>query len=251
MVGTPAPALEPVPGEDDAIKQCEQRICTMVLTRKDTGEDLTCKLAKTWDRDTLKGGEEKSVTWGFGDAQCKLNLDVKRRDVISALTEKKHEVDIPPHTVKCSVERSGEMRPVTATLAPRLQFKNGKASKIWINLKELDGPADVKATVWTAAQLENTLGIFHKSMLKSVNKFLHQKCAARYHADGTPKPDPKEIARQKKAAAAKKPEPKPKAADAKPEKPTQAKPDKPNQAKPAQAAAGTPPPAKPVAGATP
>jgi hypothetical protein len=41
-----------------------------------------------------------------------------------------------------------------------------------------------------AASLEDTLGIFHRSMLKSVNRFLHTKCGERYYADGRPKDDP-------------------------------------------------------------
>lgn len=197
-VAGPVQAIEPAADEEEALKACERRLCTMVLTQQAAGDDLSCRLAKTWDRDTLKGGEEKKVSWGFGDAQCKVALDVKRKDVISALTDKKAQIEIAPHTVNCQVERGGEVRPVTATLAPRLQFKDGRAQKIWIGLKEINGPADVKATVWMAAKLEDTLGIFHKSMLKSVNKFLHEKCAQRYFADGTPKPDPAE---RKKTAA--------------------------------------------------
>lgn len=197
----PAMALEAEDGEAKALKACEQKICSMALTKKPAGEDLTCALSKTWDKDTLKKGESKSVKWGFGDARCTVDLDVKRADVILALTKKEHTVEIPAHTVTCMVERDGEPKPVTAKLAPKLMFKDGKADKIWINLSDIDGPANVKATVWMAANLEDTVGIFHKSMIKSVNKFLYQKCAQRYFADGRPKPDPKEIKKAKAEAA--------------------------------------------------
>lgn len=207
-------SLEPEAGETEALKACEQRICTMALARKPSGEDLKCAVSKTWDRDTLKKGEDKSIRWGFGDARCSLDLDVKRAEVIAALTQKAHTVEIPAHTVNCLVERDGKPRKVTATLAPRLEFKDGKADKIWINLKDIDGPSNVKATVWMAAKLEDNLGIFHKSMIKSVNKFLHQKCANLYFADGRPKPDPKKPAEAKATPAAK---PKPNTASAAPE----------------------------------
>lgn len=203
-IGLAAPVwgLEPEKGEEAAIKACEQRLCTMVLGRKPAGEDLSCAVAKTWDRDTLKEGDSSSVKWGFGDARCALDLDIARREVIAALTEKEHTIQVPAHTVKCVVERDGKPKPVTAKLAPKLVFKNGKADKIWINLSDIDGPSNVKATVWMAAKLEDSLGIFHGSMIKSVNKFLHRRCGERYHADGTPKPDPKEEKKRRKLAKA-------------------------------------------------
>jgi hypothetical protein len=203
MSGGAAAGETPDP-EMAAIKACERRICTMALTRKPDGDDLACAMTKTWAKETLKGGESKSVKWGFGDARCSVTLGIARDDIVKALTAKEHTVAIPAHKVNCTVDRSGEKKPITARLAPKLVFKNGKAEKIWINLEEIDGPADVKGTVWMAAQLEDTLGIFHKSMIKSVNKFLHQQCGQRYYADGKPKPDPKAAAAEARAAAAKK-----------------------------------------------
>ena len=190
MSGGVALALDPEPGEEKAIKACERRLCTMVLGRLATGPDLQCDVAKTWDRGTLKKGESASVSWGFGDARCSVDLKLSRADVILALTAPKHTVRIPEHEVRCIVEHDGKPRPVLAKLAPKLKFKNGKADKIWLNLGEVTGPTAVKATVNMAAGLENTLGVFHRSMLKSVNKFLHTKCGERYHADGRPKDEP-------------------------------------------------------------
>jgi hypothetical protein len=203
---SPATALEPEPGEEKAIKACEQRLCTMVLGRKPEGADLSCDVAKTWDRDTLKKGESSSVSWGFGDARCQIDLNVSRADVIGALTKPSHTIDIPEHQVQCVVERDGKPSPIVAKLAPKLVFKKGKADKIWINLKDIDGPKAITSTVWMAAELEDKLGLFHGSMLKSVNKFLHKRCDQRYFADGRPKPDPKE--EKKKLAKADKPKPK-------------------------------------------
>lgn len=180
-------ALEPDPGEERAIKACERQLCTAVLGRAATGPDVKCDVAKTWDRDTLKKGESSSVSWGFGDARCAVDLNLSRADLIAALTQPKHVVRVPEHEVKCVVEQDGKPKPVLVKLAPKLEFKNGKANKIWINLNDIDGPTAVKATVSLAASLEDNLGIFHRSMVKSVNKFLHTRCGERYHADGRPK----------------------------------------------------------------
>ena len=180
LVIAPAMALAAgfeVPADEaPRLKACEEKFCTMVLKKETAGDDLKCKLSKTWAQETLKGGETKTVRWGFGDARCNLNLNLARSEVISALTKPEYTVNIPSQTVRCEVDRSGELKPVTAKLAPKLVFKNGRAEKIWINLQELDGPADIKGTVWTAANLEDSLGIFHRGMIKSVNKFLYKRC---------------------------------------------------------------------------
>ena len=206
-----AVGLEPDPGEQQAIKACERQLCTAVLGRAPAGPDVKCDVAKTWDRDTLKKGDSSSVSWGFGDARCAVDLNLSRADLIAALTQPKHVVRVPEHQVKCVVEQDGKPKPVLVKLAPKLEFKNGKADKIWINLNEVDGPTAVKATVSLAASLEDNLGIFHRSMVKSVNKFLHTRCGERYHADGRPK----DTEADTKTAG--------KAPDAKPGKPATAK----------------------------
>lgn len=195
-LSSPAQALEEPADEWDTLKACEKRLCTMILGRKPEGSDLKCDIAKTWAKSSLKGGENKGVSWVFGDARCAVNLTLSRADLISALTQPKHTVKIPPHIVKCVVERDEQVKPVTIKLAPKLEFKNGKADKVWINLKEIEGPDDVKGTVWVAAGLEDKLGLFHKPLVKSINKFMHEQCAKRYGPDaaandvGKPKEQP-------------------------------------------------------------
>jgi hypothetical protein len=188
---SPARALEEPADEWDTLKGCEKRLCTMILGRKPEGSDLKCAIAKTWAQSSLKGGENKGVSWVFGDARCAVDLTLSRADLMKALTLPKHTVKIPQHTVKCVVERDEQVKPVTIKLAPKLEFKNGKADKVWINLKEIEGPDDVKGTVWVAAGLEDKLGIFHKPMIKSINKFMYQQCAKRYGPDAAANDDEK------------------------------------------------------------
>ncbi|MCC7253491.1 hypothetical protein [Hyphomicrobium sp.] len=212
----PVAALEEPPDEMAALKACEKRLCTMVLGKKPTGDDLACDVQKTWAKSTLKEGESKGMSWGFGDARCKVDLKLGRADVVAALTRPKHTVRVPPHQVNCVVEREGELKPLTARLAPKLKFKDGKADKVWINLESIEGPSDVKSTIWAAAQLEDTLGIFHRPMIKSINKFLHRQCARRYgpEAEAAKKDDAKKtkVASDKSAKpAAKEAPPKAKA----------------------------------------
>lgn len=176
----PAAALEERPADWDANKACEQKVCTLILEKKTVGDDLSCKLAKTWPKTTLQGGEGKLVKWGFGDARCEVDLNLPRSVLLKALTEPTYRLDIPRHQVNCVVESDGEMKPVEVALSPRIDFKKGKADKVWINLESATGPTSITATVKTAAGLEDSLGIFHRSMIKAINKFVHRQCDERY-----------------------------------------------------------------------
>lgn len=183
LATAPAVALEERPADWDANKACEQKVCTLILERKPVGEEMSCKLAKTWPKTTLQGGEGKLVKWGFGDARCAVELNLSRSVLLTALSAPTYQLDIPRHDVKCVVESDGQMKPVEVSLAPRIDFKNGKADKVWINLQKATGPTSITATVKTAAGLEDSLGIFHRSMIKAVNKFVHRQCAERYGPD--------------------------------------------------------------------
>ncbi len=201
-----------------ALKACEKKACTMFLEKPKAGDDLTCKISKTWARSSIKGGEQKGVSWGFGDARCTVDVKLARADVVAALTKPAHTIVSPPVIVSCIIERSDEAHPVTAKATPKLVFKNGRADKVWINLKELDGPDDIKGTIWIAAKLEDSLGIFHKSLIKEINKFIYKKCPKNYGPQAVAKvkakPKPAGVAANapapsKPAAPAKAPPPPP------------------------------------------
>lgn len=222
-------ALEEPPDELPALKACEKRLCTMILEKKPIGDDLKCDIQKTWAKSSLEGGKSKGISWGFGDARCTVDLKLERADIVAALTKPKHTVTVPAHQVNCVLEREGEIKPLKAKLAPKLVFKDGKADKVWINLESIEGPDDVKSTIWTAAQLEDTLGLFHRPMIKSINKFLHRQCAMRY-GPGAEEREAKKAAKAKTKVAADK-------ADKATAKGTPKESTKPAPDKPAKAAA--------------
>ena len=206
--GQPAIArsLEVPDGEEEAIKACEKNLCTMILEKEPKGGDLSCGIQKTWAKSSLEGGKSKGMSWGFGDARCSVDLNLSRADLIAALTRPKHTVRVPAHDVSCVVVREGEERPVSIRVAPKLTFKRGRADKVWINLENIEGPADVRATVWTAANLEDTLGIFHRPLIRSINRFIHRRCEQKWGEDGTEikaeqKKKQKKEQREKKKAA--------------------------------------------------
>jgi len=178
LLATPALALDEPKDEKDKLKVCERRICEMIVKKTPVAGTLDCPLSKTWASKTLKDGTKKSaVAWSFGDARCSLDLKVPRSMIVEALTQKEVKVQLPLHDVACEIERGkGDLTPVKFTLGPKVQFKDGRAEKVWVNLKKVDGPSHIKTMAFTAAKLEDSVGLFQKPMKKAVNKFIRETC---------------------------------------------------------------------------
>ena len=180
LICGPALALKPKKNEAERLKACEIDICSLVVEKKPRNGWLTCNVNKTWvKKDIKKGAGKKKMSWSSGDAQCSLKVRLERGEVIGALTKSEYEVRFRRHYVNCLVEDGKKVDKVKVSLAPKMKFKDGKVKKIWLNIKEVDAPPGITTLVWTAANLEDGLGIFHGEMLKEVNKFLHKKCSKR------------------------------------------------------------------------
>ncbi|MGE0765151.1 MAG: hypothetical protein AB7L90_01685 [Hyphomicrobiaceae bacterium] len=169
--------LDEPKGEKAALKACERRLCELVTKKAPTSGELTCGLSKTWAKSDLKDGSATGrVSWGFGDARCTVNLKLARATIVSALNDEKATVQFPEHAVNCVVERDEGVATVTATLAPKAKLEGGQVKKVWVNLKNVEGPGVIKGLAITVAKLEDKLGIFHRPLVKSINKLLHEKC---------------------------------------------------------------------------
>ena len=184
LFSTTAMALEEKPNEEQDLKACEKNLCEMILLKETTGNDLSCAISKTWAQENIeKGAKTKSgLSWGFGDARCSLDLSAKRDNVVSSLTKPEHKLEMQSHKVKCEIEQ-GEKREVTTVnveLAPRVAFKDGKATKAELNITKVEAPAVIKAVITGADWIEKNLGLFHGEMIDEINKFVRKKCAKRY-----------------------------------------------------------------------
>lgn len=177
---SPAKALEEERAEAQKLESCDRRVCALLLSKDPKGEDLTCELSKTWAKSTIKEAETHQLRWGYGDARCSVRLNVSRAKLVAAVTAREFKLFVPEHTVNCIVEQDGKIESVKATLAPKIVFKDGKADKVWVNLSELEGPSALKATLWTAASLSDQIGLFHRPMVKAVNRYIHRHCPKKY-----------------------------------------------------------------------
>jgi hypothetical protein len=176
-VGTSA--LEEAKDEKAQLEACERDLCT-ILVKREAGSDLQCSMQKTWAGSKIKQGvEEKKLTWSLGDVRCGVKLEVKRQDMLDALTKPQFELKVASHAIRCDVEREKEVVPISVTMTPRIQFKDGKAAKVWLGIGEIQAPAVVKGAIWTAAQLEDTFGVVHSDLLKEINRFVYERCPKR------------------------------------------------------------------------
>jgi hypothetical protein len=200
-LAVPAAALDEQKGEEAAIKACDKRLCSILVNKTPTGADLKCTLTKTWVRSTIKEAETSKLTWGYGDARCSVDLDISRATVIAAVSKEEWKFRVPPHTANCEVEQNGKLEKVTAVLSPKIVFKNGKAEQVWVNLKSVEGPAAIQLTVQTAAYLADTLGLFHKRMIKSINRYIERHCPESLAVAAKEAPNAKSKGKAKAAAA--------------------------------------------------
>ena len=172
-----ANALEEAKGEKEALKACEKSLCELVTKKSPDTGDFTCALSKTWPKAELKEGSAAGkLSWGFGDARCTVDLKLARATVVSALKDPKATLQFPDHAVNCIIEGEKEPTTVKATLAPKAEFEGGQVKKVWVNLKEVDGPSVVKGLAFAAAKLEDNVGVFHSALVGSLNKLIQEKC---------------------------------------------------------------------------
>ncbi|MBO0764563.1 MAG: hypothetical protein J2P50_08250 [Hyphomicrobiaceae bacterium] len=187
-------ALEEQKGEEAAITDCDKRLCAMLLERNPQGGDLKCALTKTWAKSKIKHADNSKVSWGFGDARCTVEVNLSRAKIVAVLGEKGGTYRVPPHTAHCVVEQDGKLEKVTAVVAPKIVFRNGRAEQIWINLKSIDGPSSITYTLQLAAQLADTFGLFHHQMIKSINRYIERHCPTTQAVAAQPPPAGKEKA---------------------------------------------------------
>lgn len=171
-----AVALDELKHEKKNISVCERQLCTMLVKKEAKGANLRCDLTKTWGEKTIKSAESSTLSWGFGDARCTVKLDVSRTDIVQAVTAKDWKFHLPEQQIHCLVEEDGKPKEVVVRVSPKIQFKDGKAEKIWINLKDASGPGTVTGLIKFAAKLSDTVGLFHGQMIKAVNGFIYKGC---------------------------------------------------------------------------
>jgi hypothetical protein len=90
--GGAPPAKEPEltpeeKAEKDARKACKAKICDILATREETGDDVACDIVKTWRAEDIAKMLGGKLDWPFGKAVCKSKLELKRASLAKAMSE--------------------------------------------------------------------------------------------------------------------------------------------------------------------
>ena len=178
LAGLPAHADFAVPADEaDKLKTCEKSVCSLIVKKGPADGKLMCDVSKTWGHQFIEDGiKEKSFKWGLGDARCTLKLEIANDLLVKALTQADYILEMPPHTATCEAETGSSVTSVKITLAPKITFKAGVATSATLGVGEIDAPTAVKAVIWSAAKIEDTVGLFQKQMLKEINGFVGKRC---------------------------------------------------------------------------
>lgn len=169
------------PSEADRLQQCDRDLCGIVQTKSADGQPLKCDIGKNWTKEEIaKAISKAKISWSYGDAKCSLKIELERAVLMPGLAPGKNTVKVPSQAVNCEVANEGKPQPVVVKLAPKVVFKDGKASSVSLNVESIEAPAVIKTAVWTAAKMESTFGFFQKDFLKGINDYVAVYCPKTY-----------------------------------------------------------------------
>ncbi len=165
--------------EKEARKECKKTICDILATRDQNGADVACDITKTWrEEDIVKmlGGK---IDWPWGKAVCQSKLEIKRAALAKAMSEPEYEVALDPQKVSCTLAKKdgGEPYAIKVTLAPKVAFKDGKATEARMNWGEASAPLLIYPLVYAGTGLDNQANVLGPEVVRMVNAFTARKCA--------------------------------------------------------------------------
>jgi hypothetical protein len=128
--------------EKEARQACKAKICDIIATRDPAGDDVSCDIVKTWRGEDIAKMLGGKISWPWGKAVCQSKLELPRAPLAKAMSEADYELVMPPQKVRCTLAQKTEGEPyvVELTMAPKVKFKDGKASEATINWGEAQAP---------------------------------------------------------------------------------------------------------------
>jgi hypothetical protein len=88
--------------ESEARQACKAKICEIARTKSAQGDNVACKVLKTWPAIDLQEKILKGkLDWPWGNAQCEANLILDRALIAAAMSQPKYDAKIGRHNVQC------------------------------------------------------------------------------------------------------------------------------------------------------
>lgn len=164
--------------EREARKACKVKICDILATKDPQGDDVSCDIVKTWreaDITKMLGGR---IDWPWGKAVCQSKLEIKRGQLVKAMTDANYEVDLPEQKVNCTLAqlKGGDPYAVEISIAPKVAFENGKVASAHVNWGEAKAPMLAYALIYAGTRLDNSTNVLGPEVTRMVNEFTSRKC---------------------------------------------------------------------------
>ncbi len=179
VLGDPDGPLTPEEkAEKEARQACKVDLCRAFHSKEAAGSDIACHVIKSWRKEQLvKLVAKIKVSWPYEGAHCSTDLNIKRSDLVKAMSEPKAELQLAQHKVTCSIasEKSGSTD-FSFELAPKVMFENGKAVKAEAHWGKIEAPTLIKSALWTATAADNTVNVLSGSIVEEVNMFVGKRC---------------------------------------------------------------------------
>jgi hypothetical protein len=164
--------------EKDSRKACKVDICSAFRAKKSDGPDIACSVVKSWRKEQLgKLVGKLKVSWPYGPMKCTSTVNMKRSDLVKAMSQDKVELQLDKHSVSCVVEREKDApTDIKFDFSPKVTFEKGKATKAKINWGKIEAPTLVKSAMWTATAADNTINLLSGTLVEDINDFIDKKC---------------------------------------------------------------------------
>jgi len=164
--------------EKRAREACKIEICDILATKERQGPDVACEIGWTWREAEIIDALGGNVDWPWGKLICQTALRLERAPLAKAMSEPRYDLNMQTQTIRCALHhKDGSPYVVDISLAPRVTFKNGKATEASVNWGEVTAPSAIYALLYAGTSLDNSTNMLGPEVVRQVNKFTREDCA--------------------------------------------------------------------------
>jgi hypothetical protein len=160
--------------ETDARRGCKIAICQAARSKVAQGDNIACKVTKTWPDVDLKSKVLKgAMEWPFGHAQCEASISIDRKLLAAVAAGDKSEAKIGKHDIACqlSTKDGKDKHALTFSIDPVVTFEKGKAVKASLGWSNVGGTTIAKSAAWSATAVDNTFNVLQGAVIEQINEF--------------------------------------------------------------------------------
>jgi hypothetical protein len=158
-------------------QKCAAMLCATLHTRKPAEGQMGCSVRKTWRKEAItKVLSRAKVSWPWGDTRCASDLTFDRSMLVKAMQEPDFEAQFDTYEIRCQIDNVKDTYDVTASIRPKVNFKNGKAVKVSLNWGKVGAPTLAKGVLWSITAADNTFGVLQSIAVEDINNFITTKC---------------------------------------------------------------------------